>query len=538
MCFFESDQRTVRKHPTLHFGCKIGCLFFLLIPLTLNAQRYVSGQITDAENNDPVVGASVFISNTTIGDYTDVDGRYQLKIPEGGSYLLTISHAAYQSAFKDIEPGNTSVKFNAALLINELEEVVVTAKVRFRQSDINLFWNTVLGTGPSRKTIWVTNPETVYYYYNPETRILKVTCREPLRIFNYETGYQIHYVLDYFTHDYNKNTSDWSNQFVFTELKPENLRQQNSWEKERQKVYNKSLTKFIKSLYNNSLYNDGFVLATLRQTLDRAHPYQITLLNPENILSPKAADNGKTLNLPGEQVMLICYGRPVNDYDLDLIQNPQGKGFNKNSGLFMNQLFGNSIRIFPDGTYANKLLMAPVNYSNTLLGLNTKLPFEYRPGESALTAEEKESTFDFNGITRHFDEQMNVFPQEKIHLHTDRDFYVPGEKIWFKAYVTDAASLQSPTDSRYVYTELIDSNDSLVGRVMVRPENGMFHGYLFLSENVPEGNYTLRAYTRYMENSGDDYFFKKNIREEWILSVKWKVYETKEKHLIIPFTLP
>jgi hypothetical protein len=109
--------------------------------------------------------------------------------------------------------------------------------------------------------------------------------------------------------------------------------------------------------------------------------------------------------------------------------------------------------------------------------------------------------------------QLNVFPQEKIHLHTDRNFYVPGERIRFRAYVTDAATHTFPIFSRYVYAELIDARDSLVSRVMIRPaEENMFHGDLFLSEIIPEGDYTLRAYTRYMENLGDDYFFKKNIR--------------------------
>jgi len=109
--------------------------------------------------------------------------------------------------------------------------------------------------------------------------------------------------------------------------------------------------------------------------------------------------------------------------------------------------------------------------------------------------------------------QLTVYPQEKIHLHTDRVFFVPGEKIWFKAYVVDASTHQYPTNSRYVYVELIDSRDSLVSRVMIRPDdNNLFYGYLFLSEAIPEGNYTLRAYTRYMENLGEDYFFKKNIR--------------------------
>ncbi len=108
--------------------------------------------------------------------------------------------------------------------------------------------------------------------------------------------------------------------------------------------------------------------------------------------------------------------------------------------------------------------------------------------------------------------QLALFPQEKIHLHTDRSMYVPGEKIWFKAYIVDAMSHLSPTYSQYVYVELIDASDSLVTRVMAYSDkNGLFHGNIFLSQLIPEGDYTIRAYTRYMENLGDDYFFKKPI---------------------------
>jgi len=114
-------------------------------------------------------------------------------------------------------------------------------------------------------------------------------------------------------------------------------------------------------------------------------------------------------------------------------------------------------------------------------------------------------------IAANFETQLEVFPQEKIHLHTDRDFYVPGEKIWFRAYVTDAATLAPVTQSRYVYVELISPADTLIHRVMVRQTDGMFSGFLPLNEVVPEGDYTLRAYTRYMENLGEEYFFKKNI---------------------------
>jgi len=109
--------------------------------------------------------------------------------------------------------------------------------------------------------------------------------------------------------------------------------------------------------------------------------------------------------------------------------------------------------------------------------------------------------------------QLAIGPQEKIHLHTDRTMYIPGEKIRFKAYVVDAFSHQSPTRSQYVYVELINASDLLVHRVLVsKDENGLFHGCISLSEKSLEGDYTLRAYTRYLENLGEDYFFKKNIR--------------------------
>ena len=74
----------------------------------------------------------------------------------------------------------------------------------------------------------------------------------------------------------------------------------------------------------------------------------------------------------------------------------------------------------------------------------------------------------FLNIEQNLLTQLAAYPQEKIHLHTDRDFYVPGEKIWFKAYLTDAATHLSPTNIRYVYVELIDTRDSLPPRLLTR----------------------------------------------------------------------
>jgi len=61
--------------------------------------------------------------------------------------------------------------------------------------------------------------------------------------------------------------------------------------------------------------------------------------------------------------------------------------------------------------------------------------------------------------------------------------------------------------------ELFNPFDELIKRVKIRPDSiGVFAGYIDLEDDLAEGSYTLRAYTRYMRNQGNEAFFKKAIR--------------------------
>ena len=42
------------------------------------AQRTITGKVTDGQTKDPLVGASVLVKGTTIGNITDLDGKYSL----------------------------------------------------------------------------------------------------------------------------------------------------------------------------------------------------------------------------------------------------------------------------------------------------------------------------------------------------------------------------------------------------------------------------------------------------------------------------
>jgi len=122
-----------------------------------------------------------------------------------------------------------------------------------------------------------------------------------------------------------------------------------------------------------------------------------------------------------------------------------------------------------------------------------------------------------DSLTNRMIEQIIRFPQEKVYLHIDRPVYIAGETIWYRAHVANAL-LHSPVTSQYVYTELINPLDSVVERVKVRADSGAFNGYINLDQALPEGDYTLCAWTENMLNPGADYHFRKPIRIEGPLS--------------------
>ncbi|KAA6319722.1 TonB-dependent receptor SusC, partial [termite gut metagenome] len=116
-----------------------------------------------------------------------------------------------------------------------------------------------------------------------------------------------------------------------------------------------------------------------------------------------------------------------------------------------------------------------------------------------------------DSIVSSFNKQINAYPMEKIHVQTDKSYYLGGEDVWFRVFLVEALSHRPDTSSRYVYAELIDPLDALVCRVKIRPVEGAYHGYMSLPEDIAEGTYQLRFYTRFMEERGDDYFFKRKI---------------------------
>lgn len=107
--------------------------------------------------------------------------------------------------------------------------------------------------------------------------------------------------------------------------------------------------------------------------------------------------------------------------------------------------------------------------------------------------------------------QIKSFPQEKLYLHLDKNLYSAGERLWFRAHLIHA-SLHTPfVMSRYVYVELIDKDNNIVIRRKFRPNSGMHFGQLDIPSDILQGWYSLRAYTNYMRNLDEEWFYRTNI---------------------------
>ncbi|HEY9704121.1 MAG TPA: hypothetical protein V6C58_16845, partial [Allocoleopsis sp.] len=89
-------------------------------------------------------------------------------------------------------------------------------------------------------------------------------------------------------------------------------------------------------------------------------------------------------------------------------------------------------------------------------------------------------------------------PLEKAFLHTDKEWYFPGETIWFKSYVTVDNELNE--FSHVVYVDLTDANGNIIEKTRWPLNQMKAKGDIYLSKSMNPGNYILRAYTLYMLN--------------------------------------
>ncbi|PWJ42690.1 TonB family protein [Sediminitomix flava] len=112
--------------------------------------------------------------------------------------------------------------------------------------------------------------------------------------------------------------------------------------------------------------------------------------------------------------------------------------------------------------------------------------------------------------------QENQVP-DKIYIQTDKPVYKPGETLWFSAFLLGGSTHTIQESSDIVYVDVISPKGDLVESLTLVCVDGQGAGDYHFSSSMSGGIYTLKAYTKWMQNFGEACVYEKKIQVQAIV---------------------
>jgi len=96
----------------------------------LNAQTVISGQLTDKENGELLMGATVLLQGTQMGSVADFDGNFQISSIPNGNYTLEVKYLGYKAITMPITANGIPIALNFQMESDTkvLEGVMIVGK--------------------------------------------------------------------------------------------------------------------------------------------------------------------------------------------------------------------------------------------------------------------------------------------------------------------------------------------------------------------------------------------------------------------------
>jgi len=118
-------------------------------------------------------------------------------------------------------------------------------------------------------------------------------------------------------------------------------------------------------------------------------------------------------------------------------------------------------------------------------------------------------TINLSTVQNNVNTLADNFPQEKIYLQFDKPSYVPGETIWFKAYLM--SGFDPSSISKTAYIDFVNAG----GRVLKHCIAPVLQSSANSSYDIPldfkEEYVYVKAYTRWMLNFDSTFLFRKTL---------------------------
>jgi hypothetical protein len=242
--------------------------FTILCFANVNAQFTVTGVVLDSSSREPLNGASVFAQNTTLGTATNKQGGFTLALKAGG-YDLIISYTGYQTQqIKITATDNINLEILMVKEEKSMSEVIIKSSNEVTngwEKYGDFFTKNFIGATPNARECVLQNPQVLKFYFSKRQNKLKVLATEPLQISNRALGYNLNYQLDSFVYFYNTDINSYRGYCLYSEMDGSDSLKR-IWFRNRMNAYYGSKMHFLRSYYDSTLNQEGYIISMLDST--------------------------------------------------------------------------------------------------------------------------------------------------------------------------------------------------------------------------------------------------------------------------------
>ena len=383
-------------------------LAVLFISVDIFGQNVVSGLVFDSQTGESLSYATVYVNGTTNGTITDKDGHFELMDVPFPSTVV-VSFVGYEPQTLDLlgNPGELTIRLKTN---NELPEVEISGKIN--KDDLKYFKRMLLGDDRWGCHATIKN-ENVLMFYKSEPSAIEVVgsdgtkhktdgtiqifnawASEPLIIDLPLLGYELYLDLERFTVEQTsyrtlnsgaqkREASDILGYFYYKSYADKKGKSKaRSIEENRREVYYNSSQHFLRSLYENRLAENGYVLFLFKGV--SVTPYDIengssTVLKPQvspidlsSYTTPVDGDKVMIQGLNNKNISIRYYhksdGSPLNLNDVDPTGDYSASGFTPKQDTCI---------ILKEGAVLDNAIIFSGDIANKRVGAS--LPIDYVP---------------------------------------------------------------------------------------------------------------------------------------------------------------
>jgi CarboxypepD_reg-like domain len=249
--------------PASRLASLVRLLFLLIISLgygcLLSAQVQISGRVLNDDTGEPLLNASVYINNTTIGTVTNAGGDYVLKGIPPGQYELIVSHVGFDLLVHRVSVGSSSLRitFRQVPKAKELRDILIVSSSQ-RKKWLEIMRVNFLGQTSAADKCRILNEDDIFFERTDRKEAIKAYSELPLVIENKELGYRIYFELQEFYFNAAEGQTRFYGYSRYEEMKESPDGPARKYARSRSRNYKGSTLHFFHALLRDALEQNGF----------------------------------------------------------------------------------------------------------------------------------------------------------------------------------------------------------------------------------------------------------------------------------------